>query len=364
MVDAFLYLAPDFLFQTLLAVLLLWLFANRKNEGSLVNLLFIGLCYTVLNILIEWSLQAYLFSTTLVIQWCFFTLIANRFVSIPLPRAALTLFCYFAILMGTSLVSSEIFSAELSEHEKLLTQGFDDKKSLFDSTGEEQAEWVVHLKSNLIAYRSLEARAQIRSLLYPTPEVVEPPPAPVEKLDIVTWAPPKDTVKVTQLSGKEFEERFFSFKTEKDRTIASTPPSPPVTQTPSQELLKTAPRTQSISSPQPVTGIQTEVTRFQPEVTRTQPAPRTEPAPSNVSNLLKGEDMSAIVNIRNRSTDPGYDPPSYDVSALSMGVAGRFAIINGEIIKEGTIIRTQLENPRGWRLFKIAKNQVYWQPLK
>lgn len=340
MTDALIYLAPGFLIQILMAALLLWLFANEKDEVSLGRILLISLGFTGLNVLIEGSIQDYLLYATLVVQWCLFTLIANRFISIRLPRASLTIFCYFMILLGFQMLETRLSPDDLSEDEKLLLQGFEKADEDKDQESE-QENWVSNLELNMIGARAMQARYQILDILYPPPEPTELPSDPSPEPSVVISLTPKASNAISggpnpsgSMTGKEFEARFFS----KNEGVEPETPEP-------AEVV--------VAVPLP------DDTIF-----ITQPEQVREPIRPSGRAMITAEEMSEIVDIRSRSTDPSYAAPEYDVSALSIGKGGKFAIVDGEMLREGSIIRTQLENPRGWRLLRIAANEVFWQPLK
>nr|MDA3873491.1 hypothetical protein [Kiritimatiellia bacterium] len=79
---------------------------------------------------------------------------------------------------------------------------------------------------------------------------------------------------------------------------------------------------------------------------------------------FNAEQLSDAVEVRNRSTDRRYPHPQFEIGAVSMGENGRFAIVDGEMLKEGSIVRTNEENPRGWKLHRIGRTELFWQPLK
>jgi|GEM_PF-6451935 len=340
MTDALFYLAPGFLIQILIAAFLLWLFANGKDEVGLVRILLISLGFTALNVLIEGSIQDYLLYATLVVQWGLFTLLANRFISIRLPRASLTIFCYFMILLGFQMLETRLSQNELSDDEKLLLVGFEKTDEDKDPESE-QENWVSNLELNMIGARSMQARYQILDILYPPPEPTAPPSNPSPEPSVVIAPTPKASNAISAgphpngaMTGKEFEARFFT----KNEGVEPETPEP-------TEVV--------VAIPLP------DDTMFV-----TPPEQIREPIRPSGRARITADEMSEIVDIRSRSTDPSYAAPGYDVSALSIGESGKFAIVDGEMLREGSIIRTQLENPRGWRLLRIAANEVFWQPLK
>jgi hypothetical protein len=68
--------------------------------------------------------------------------------------------------------------------------------------------------------------------------------------------------------------------------------------------------------------------------------------------------------VRNRSTDPAFPPPDFHIGAVSIGSGGRFAWVDGELLREGTILRVPGEGVRGWRLYRVDDHELFWQPLK
>ncbi|MDF3130455.1 hypothetical protein P0Y35_14710 [Kiritimatiellaeota bacterium B1221] len=328
--NAILYLAPVFLTQILLGVLLLWLFVKERDQVGLGTILLTSLLYTALNIVIEWFLHDFLLATTLVVQWTFFVLLAQRILSIPLPRASVTLFCYFSLLMGVHMAQVHFTPPELTEDEKLLVEGFEETGS---EAGQEALEkdWVQRLQSGSLAHKTYASKDWVLDFIYPSEknEIPEEDPLPIlpeaiAKTPPRTAAPENTALPVAGMTGQEFEKLFFP-------ELPADPASP--------ESIAAAPLT-------------TEIAFVNPPL----------PEPANLS--INARQMSQIVEVKNRSTDPGYPAPDYSISAVGVGAGGRFIIVNGDMLKEGSIIYTQHENPRGWKLYKVKPTLLYWQPLK
>lgn len=330
MMETFQYLAPVYLTQILLGVLLLILFVRDRDEVGTGKILLTSLLYTALNILIEWFLNDYLLAATLVVQWTLFVLLANRIISIDLPRASMTLFCYFSLLMGFSMLEARFSPEELTQEEKLLTEGFDEN-SKSDKKDLPKQDWITRLEHGSLPRKIYSTRNWVIEYLY-HPETEEPvstvsSPAPTPALPPLPHPENPDPAKTVTLSGKEFEALFFP-----EKNTAQTP----------QEIPTSTP-----TLPKP-----------------TENYPTVPPNGGRNTNGINAEQMSEIVKIRNRSTDPGYAPPEYYISAIGMGSGGHFAIVDGDMLREGSVIYTQKEKPRAWRLYRIEVNQVFWQPLK
>ncbi len=332
MENSFIYLAPVFLTQILLGVLLLWLFVKERDQVGLGTILLTSLLYTVLNIVIEWFLNDYLLATTLVVQWTFFVLLAQRILSIPLPRASVTLFCYFSLLMGIRMVEVHFTPPELTDDEKLLVEGFEETDSE-ENQEIRDTDWVQRLEAGTLAHKTYASRDWLLDFIYP-PEKIETPeedPLPVPPDNKVS-TPPTASLPLENtplqvsggMTGAEFEQLFYP-------ADPVAPPSPAV---------------------EPPAESPPETAFAEPRV----------PDPANLS--INAQQMSQIVEVKNRSTDPGYSPPDYVISAVGVGSGGRFIIVNGDMLKEGSIIYTQHENPRGWKLYQVTPTLLYWQPLK
>ena len=331
MVDTLLFLMPTFLTQILAGVLLLWLFVRSQDEIGLERILLTSVLYCVLNIVIEWFLQDYLLAATLVLQWALFVLLANRICAIRLPRACITLFCYFSLLMGGSMLEARFVPKERSEEEKLLMEGFEESEDAADH-GEHELSWARRLKEDSIASKTYAFKQRVVDLLYhPDEEAMAPPPP----LPTPTPQP------LAQIQAQE------------------TPPPPPP-----NEIESEAPSAPQENSEEPPPVVQAPTPTPTVEPVADVVYPEEDPPRVSNNNSISGEQMNDIVEIKNRSTDPSYDAPSYKISAISMGSGGRYAIVDGDMLREGSIIHTQLETPRGWLLYRIEPNQIFWRPLK
>jgi hypothetical protein len=79
---------------------------------------------------------------------------------------------------------------------------------------------------------------------------------------------------------------------------------------------------------------------------------------------MNSEQITRMAEVKNRSTDPRFLPPEFIISAVSIGERGSFAMVDGRLLREGAVLRTGERNPRGWRLFRVTEEQLYWQPLE
>ncbi|MGA0368138.1 MAG: hypothetical protein ACO3N7_01655 [Kiritimatiellia bacterium] len=332
--DALTLLLPTFITQILMGVLLLWLFVMAQDEIDLDRILLTSLLYTLLNVLIEWFLKDYLLATTLVFQWTIFVLLANRICAIPLPRASITLFCFFSLLMGGRMLEAHFFPEEISEEEKLLMEGFHTPR---ESPGAEVPElsWVQRIREGSIASKTYVSKKIVVDLIYggetENEDPLSPPPATPTPLSVKVEPSPLPPSTGT-LSGKEFEALFYPL----EYSSESEQSPPPAVPTPLPAALLPPPRYADTNSLPPPSG----------------------PASINA------EQLTQIVEIRNHSTDPAYAAPDFQISAVSMGSNGRFAIVDGDMLREGSIIHTQLDTPRAWMLYRIEPTKVFWRPLK
>lgn len=316
--------------QVFLGALLLWLFAppsedaGRKGRVPAAVLLLL-----ILNLAVEWFLQDYLREGTLVFQWVLFSLLVHKIVGIPLPRSLLTLFCLFALMLGWGLTTSRLRDREPTEEEQLLRQGFGEEPVEEDADAAGPA-WRTTLKASLLDQRMLAVRDLTRDLLYGPSEPAPPPlkTPPPEPPPSPTPEEKAGGEKTTAMSGREFEALFA-------------PSSPPPVRPP-------PPR--GTPSPEPPA-----------------PTPRLRPGDAGPrvrhSPAVNSEHMAEIVEIRNRSTDPRYDPPDFSVDAVGIGEKGTYAIVDGDFVGVGSIIRTNDRNPRAWKLVTIEPKELFWQPL-
>lgn len=330
MIDALFYLGPGLLSQLFVAAFLLWLFVNGKDEVGPLRIMLVALTFTAMNLLIEWVLNDYLLAATLALQWTVFVVIAHRYLYIPLGRACVTMFCFFSLMMSFSMFEARFREAEMTEEEKLLVEGFVNQPDQADTRSPE-LDWVERMEAGLIRNKTYAAKKQLQAALYmpaaadwdDLPPVETPPPAPVAELPPPQPTPP--TATVSGMTGEAFEALILGQNTD-PQTEAIIPKAPPDSQVP-----------------------QVTVSDFSPELTRAS---------------INAQQLSKIVTIRNRSTDPSYEAPDFLISAVSMGSNGRFAIVNGEMLREGSIVPSEVDHPRAWRLYRIGNNQVFWQPLK
>ncbi|WFB35909.1 hypothetical protein P3T73_17285 [Kiritimatiellota bacterium B12222] len=351
------FLAPGFAVQFLLAVILLWMFVSDKDEIGLLPILSISLVYSILNVIIEWTLGDFLLLVTLVIQWSFFVLLANRFLRIPIPRASVTLFCYFTLLFGTTLVHDYLSPAPSSEEEQLLTAGFEGNDNDHAKEESDLPVWALRVESGLIAQKSVMANYQLKETLYGSrkskrsrPVVKATPQPSLQIASSPTSIPPQGEPELSEPLAPEIaitsEEdpnewtgaRFEALFNDDIPVERITTPVPE----PAKEEVDIASNILNSNEDPEVTGVLLDI------------------PPANI----EAEQLAEFVKIQNRSTDPRYPTPSFNISAVSMGDDGRYAIIDGEMMSVGSIKRTNLEAPRGWRIHQIELNEVVWQPLK
>nr|MDA3872337.1 hypothetical protein [Kiritimatiellia bacterium] len=173
MSENLLYLLPGLSLQFAFAAGLLWLFIRPSDDVPVTHILLIALGFCILNLGIEWVLRDYLLEATLVAQWTFFVLLATHFLSIPLPRAALTMFCFFAFMLGAGMIGSKLAPPELSEEERLLIEGFQAVETPESIESKELSQWVVRVRNGILDKRLVSARSVTLRALYPAPETAE-----------------------------------------------------------------------------------------------------------------------------------------------------------------------------------------------
>lgn len=335
----FFHLLPGLVLQIALAAALLWLFTRPSDDVPVTHILLTSLGFSFLNMGIEWALRDYLLEAIVVVQWTFFVLLANHFLSIPLPRAALTLFCFFSLMLGSGLLDARLSQSELSEEERLLVEGFQAVEVPEAHESEPLSPWAIQIRNGILDKRLVAARSAALRSLYakPEPEVAEQPnPMPDPTPETASVSPvlsPSST-----MTGNQFEALFTrvspaDFPTE-------------------QEIVSETP--ESSGSPD----------RMVTEKPEPRPTDEVRPDRRNHPGGFNAEQLSEVVEVRNRSTDRRFANPQFDVGAVSMGEHGRFAIVDGEMLKEGSIVRTNQESPRGWKLHRIEPTELFWQPLK
>jgi hypothetical protein len=341
-IENLLHLAPGLALQFLLAGVLLWLFIPKTDKIPYLRILLIALVFSLLNLLIEWSLREYLLEGTLVLQWTLFVLLATRFLSIPLPRAALTLFCFFSLMLGAGLLEARLSPAELSEEERLLIEGFEAVKIPSPSGAETVSPGVLQMRMGILDQRILSAREVALRRLYASTEPEsgpDPQPDTIEVPIVVTEEEPEIIPPAVQtpstVTGAEFEALF----------VRTSSPVEPV---------------EGPASADP----ETEVTIGNYDIETDLSDPEPVRSRRNQHEGFNAEQLADAVKVRNRSTDRRYAPPRFEIGAVGIGTRGRFAIVDGEMVKEGGIIRTHEDLPRGWKLHRIESSQLFWQPLR
>jgi len=271
---------------------------------------------------IEVFLSPFLFQGTLVVQWALFVMLGHRVCRVPLGKSMLAQFCFFSLMLGKGLLEERVGGSDLGMEERRLLEG--------EPSGEtdEVPDGRDHLEASLLHHRLLAVRHDVHGLLYdlPGPAAPVPTPKPPPPVD-----PPSEP---PGMSGAAFEALIYG--------DAPEPPDPVV------ESTAFAPDDPASTPPPEIIPVEF------PEA----------PALTGDSTSIHSDQMSEIVEVKNRSTDATYAPPTFEIGAISIGANGRFAMIDGRLLREGAVLRTGAQDPRGWKLYQVTKTELFWQPLK
>lgn len=296
-------------------------------------------------IAIEKILGPFLLEGSLVFLFFFCILLADKVAKLPLLNATGALFCHFCLMLGLGLLPEASLDSGSNPTEPdtpkeesledslddLLEAGLmDDEVPPTPTPVPEPLEptrpavtptWVTETRELYLHRRLLAARNVLREVLYRperSPEDIPPQPTPALQ---ATPTPAPTPIPGSELTAEEYFALFDPTPT----------PAPLVHSTPLPP------------TPTPLQG-------------------------ENVVNpgdavAVNSDQLSNMVQLRNRSTDTQYLPPEFEIDALGIGNNGRYAIVNGTLMREGNIIRVSESTVRGWRLVKILEGELYWQPL-
>gem|GEM_PF-6155347 len=309
----------------------------KKRGGPL---LVCSCLYLLMGIVVETILNEWIREGTLVFLFFFFILLANRLCKLPLLHAWCAMFCHFSLMLGYGTLG--FAPGEIQTEQALTVDQPEENLDRFlevgilretpptptpvaEKTGdhsEQESDVLRSLRSRMLHRKLDRSRELLLEILYPgdpggqTPHLMATP--------VPTSAPARPTP--VPGSRMEKEEFFLLFS-----------PTP----TPSPEQIPT---------PQPLL----------PTPTPNQGATVVDPVDAVAVN---SDQLNNMVKLRNRSTDANYLPPRFEIDALGIGANGRYAIVNGVLMREGNIIRIETGTVRGWRLVKIKENDLFWQPL-
>jgi hypothetical protein len=339
MPDAAINLGLHTLIQVISGFLCLRIFLPPDVPRRGWPLLLCSVLMIALSLGVETVLDPWIFEGTLIFQWVLFVLLCHRICRLPLLHSMAALVCYFSFMLGLGMLCDPVAdpadppdaAAESTEDafdpEQLLEAGLLDEDSGTrssvgspDPSSREVPAWILKLHDRMLHRKLGRAQQRVWSLLYNRPDT-KPAPSPTptpEPLPTATPTPQPGT----PMSDEEFLDLFRP--------------------TPTPRPVPTAVAPLPGASPTPQGG----------HVVK----------PGDVATV-NSEQLTEIVKLKNRSTDPRFTPPEYEITAIGVGVKGRYAIIRGQMMREGNILRTGTEPVRGWRLIRIQEDELYWQPL-
>lgn len=322
-------LLPDLAAQFLLGWAVVWIFSPAGGQVPAWRTLGVACAMSLISLGTEIWLSPYVLQGTLVVQWIVFVLLGFSLGHLSLGKSMLAQLCFFSLVLGAGLMREPAADAASAEEERLLRQDRRDPKAT------EVPEWADSLEQALLVNRLPEIRKDAQQAVYgekksPAPDA---PPA-TEPPSTATVEPPDPTeeaeIDPPGMSGSEFEALVYSIPPEYFPTVEpeeeSDPADPPLEVIP-------------VQFPEEG-GVIGEFTS------------------------MNANQTQEITEVRNRSTDPAYAAPLYDIGAVSIGENGRFAMVDGRLLRQGAILRTGSMDPRGWKLHRVTTTELFWQPLK
>jgi len=332
---------PDLLAQFLMGWILLYTFTpslssqsgNSFGKTVCIPALF-SLGMLILSLLIEFYLSPFLFQGSIVLQWVLFVLLGTRLCGLRLGKSMLAQFCFFSLMLGAGMLSER---TEPDEKEPQ-PQGID-------------------LTPHVLTHRLPAIRNDVLTAVYGTPEDVEPEQATPEDVSLTKVhpeegfgePPPSPTEPPVPPEPDPSDIPPPAGNPEEVATPASPTPPAATAELPAEQPAA-APVPPTPTAPEPLEVFPTEITET--------------PGVVEGDTSIRADQMSEITEVKNRSSDKRYAPPTYDVTAVSLGSNGRFAMVNGNLLREGAVLRTGGSDPRGWKLLKVTPTEVLWQPLQ
>lgn len=73
--------------------------------------------------------------------------------------------------------------------------------------------------------------------------------------------------------------------------------------------------------------------------------------------------LADMAKVRNLSTDPRYQAPDFDISAVGSGRLGTYVIAEGRMVRLNGEIPAPNAPPEAWRLTKATATELHWMPV-
>jgi hypothetical protein len=333
--SSFQTLLPAVAIQVLVAWGVVSLFVQTSDKVHPLKPFGAALAMTLLNLGVEAGLRPFLFQGTIVMQWALFVLLSHWLCKMPLGKSMLAQFCFFCLMLGAGMVEQNAEGDELEQEEQRLLKATSDQEN---QTPQPNSAWPEKIEAGILSHRLLEIRQDALAAVYGEPETSSPPD---ETHEIIVDTPAHTATQTGQsvgMTGAEFEKLVFSdfgTSTSAERLQVEPEDSKPEAPTTAERLPDLNP-------------LETE----------------------GPAEVLKGdtgmtsEQSEELTEVKNRSTDRNYAPPAFDIGAVSIGSKGRFAMVDGRLLREGAVLRTGGLDPRGWKLHQVTQTELFWQPLK
>jgi hypothetical protein len=314
-----LMLLPGLAAQFVLGFVLIGLFVQSGDGVPFWKPVLTSLIMVVIGTLMGIFLTPYLYQGTIVMQWFMFVLLGKVLCSMPLDKSMMAQFCFFSWMLGLGMVEERFSASDPAEETEAVP------------------EWMVTTRKALLPDSMLLARDAALSAMYDLPEEERPEQEPVVAVQQPNPPSSRPTARPAlsqnagsdRMTGAEFEALFYD------------------TARPASELV-------------PVMGTAEDPTLRLPEHELLLGEVEELTPPTTIDPDTSEE----IVQVKNRSTDPDFLPPAFMIGAVSSGKRGKFAMVDGRLLREGAILRTGTSQPRGWKLHLITETDLFWQPLK
>jgi hypothetical protein len=318
--------------QTLCCAVLMWGFSRKGETPGLWRIVLCSLLLPPTAIAMDFAVGGFLREGSLLFIGVLFALLLHTLGKLRIFAAFGAVFCLFSLSLGTAVFhDNRRFHSDTAEEERLLQQGFDAQ----DSSANEADSLPNELLDSRLDQRLLVARNHLFDFIYADDSPLESPPATPTPSPALVAATPQPTPKTedpepSYVPGENFALLFLD-------TPAESPTDEPT----------------ALHTPSPVAS----------------PTRRPEKRGENVVNVdaipsITAEQLTQMAKVRNISIDRRFPAPVFEVGLIGIGDAGSYAMVNGTVIRIGSILRSPGSTPAAWKLVKVSATELYWQPME
>ncbi len=351
--------------------LLIWIFARHEADVTFLKLMFASMGFTLIGLAIEIGFGPYLMEGTLAVHFLMLWLLVRKFFDIRPLRSAAVVLSFLLLAMGAVFLADRFESGRTSAMEEtrarqadtvrealsesqILLQGFTGE-SIAGTDGEPDTEakpaladaspgrTMLRLKDRILRLAGFETAAEppegTEAVTAASTPVPEPSPLPTPVVMVAATAIPRaiaTEVETASLSGTDFESLF---------------------QTPDSDLAAAPSRPEDVPFMETSVGSQGPTIRIRDERSGEETALRDQ------RRGVTADELKGMVRIRNRSTDPRYEPPSFNITATGKGSRGSYVIANGQMIGQGSHMDNPGGEPRAWKLNQVSPTTIHWTPV-